>query len=173
MAENSEIVPHWKSRLAMALIMLALTFIGVIILWVEPITAKASWYYWLAMAVIFAIMNICYNIYIKYKDLSQTGRTIWQDILVWIGLLIAFLVLHIIIHEGIIGRLEGGIVIINTLALGVFASGAIMDPIFILVGVTMFIFALAMALLTKYMAVIIVIVGVVAAGTAIYLARHR
>ena len=173
MAENFDIAAHWKSRLAIALIMLALTLIGVVMLWVEPITAKGSWYYWLGMAVVFAAMNIGYNIYIKFKDLSHAGRNIWQDVLIWVGLLLAFLVLHIIIHEGIIGRLEGGIVILNTLALAVFCSGALMDPIFILVGITMFIFALSMALLTKYMAVIVILVGLVAAVTAIYLARHR
>ena len=170
---ESNIVGHWKSRLAIALIMLALTFIGVVIVWVEPLDAKSSWHYWIIIAITFASMNIGYGIYLRQKDLSHEGRNIWQDIVIWIGVMLSFYVLHVIIHAGIIGRLEGGIVIINTLALGVYASGVIMDPIFVLVGITMFIFAIAMAILTKYMAVIVVAIGIVASISAIYLARHK
>ena len=163
---------HWKSRLAIAIIMLTLTFIGIVIAWIEPIAAMSSWYYWVGMAVLFALMSVGYSAYTRYHNLAREGSNLWHDVLIWIGLLIAFFVIHIIIHQGIIGRLEGGIVILNTLGLGVFCSGVVVDYIFALVGITIFIFAVCMALLTKYMAIIIVVVGVIAVLTAIYLARQ-
>ena len=171
--DENTIATHWKSRVALALFMLAITFVGVVLLWVEPITAAASWYYWIATAIIFAITNILYGIYLRQKDLSNEGTNIWQDIFIWVGLLLAFYVLHLVIHEGIIGRIEGGIVILNTLGLGVFCSGVLMDLIFVLVGITIFIFAICMALLTKYMAIVIIVIGLIAAISAVYIARHR
>lgn len=163
---------HWKSRLTIAIIMLVLTFIGIIILWVEPIAALTSWYYWIAMSVLFAVISIGYSAFTRYHNIAREGSNLWHDVLIWIGLLIAFFVLHIVIHEGILGRLEGGIVILNTLGLGVFCSGVVVDYIFALVGITIFIFAICMTLLTKYMSIVIIVVGIMAVLTAIYISRQ-
>ena len=172
MDKTNNLPGHWKSRLAIALIMLALTFVGIVLLWVEQIDTDSSWYYWLAIVFIFASLNIGYGIYIRKNNLSHESHRIWQDIMIWVGVIIAHYVIRLVIGEGLMGRLEGGIIIINTMALGVFCSGVLMDVIFVLVGITMFIFAIAMAVLTKYLSIIVVAVGAIAAIAAFYIARR-
>ena len=161
---------YWPVRLGVAVIMLLLAFIGLVFTYAEPLTSVVSWYYWLAMPPIFAILCIGFSWYLRSKDITL-ATSLWQDILLWIGMIIALFVLHSAVHAGFIGRVEAGVFILDMIAFATFCAGIILDPCFLMVGVTLFVFALVMIVFEKYLSIIVFAVIIVALITLYFLAR--
>jgi len=163
---------HWKARLIVSLIMLALGFIGLILTSIKSIASFQTWYYWLAMGPIFAILTIWLSWHLRRQDLKQKSLSLWHDCLHWAGLIGAVLIIHIFILSGILGRFEAGFVVLALLSFSCFTSGIYFERTLIFVGITLALMAILVSLLTQYIAVILMVVLAVAALLIFIKVRH-
>ena len=152
---------HWRKRLVISIIMVVLSFIGVILVYIDPLTAHISWYYWLSMAPIFMILSLWLRFQLKKTNENVTAKTIWHEVFHWIGLIVAIYILHVYVRTGIVGKFEAGLLLIDILALAVFLLGVHLEPTFILVGLILGLCALLMAVLTKYIIPAIIVIAVI------------
>ena len=161
---------YWPIRVGVGTIMLLLSFAGLVLTYIEPLTSKTSWYYWISMTVIFALLCIGFSWYLRSKDITILS-SLWQDILLWLGMLMALFILHSAVSAGFIGRVESGVFLLDMLAFATFCAGIMLDPCFLLVGITLFIFAFVMIVFEKYLAIAVFGIIVVSLVTLYFLAR--
>ena len=121
---------QWKARLIVSLILLILSTVGVIITAISPSTA---WTYWCYIAGIFALLCIWLSWYIARKH-NVDKITIWHEILHWLGLMIAILIVAFIVNSGIISYLTGALFVLILLGLTLFLAGVHFDAIFMVIG---------------------------------------
>lgn len=158
---------YWRSRLLVAALMLLLTFIGLIITYIESANSIVSWYYWLAMGPIFAIIAIAYSFYLRKKKVDRITE-VWHEVLHWVGMLIALFLIHVYVHTGIVGRFEGGLIIIALLSFSVFISGVYLESTFMIVGIILAVFALILSLVAKYLGMAIIALGLLMLGSGLF-----
>lgn len=160
---------RWKARLIVCISMLALAFIGLIIM---DVHSASYWLYSRIMAVIYAILSIGLFWYLNRKQHKINSSTIWHQLLHWLGLLGAIYLVDIFVRTGIMGSTEAGLASLTLLALTIFLAGIYTDIAFILIGLTLGIFAAGAALIEAYLSVIMVPV-ILIAGLIIYLLLHK
>ena len=163
----------WKVRLAATVIMLLLALGGLLITYTTSVDSYISWYAWLIIGVLFALLSIFLAIYFHKKDPSKIGSGVWHEILHWIAFIVILFVLHVYVHTGMVGRFEGGLFILALLSFSVLISGVYLDATFLLVGIVLTIFSLVMSILTKYLALILVFVVLMAAITIAFFISKR
>jgi hypothetical protein len=172
---TEEIVPkgrhhHWKMRLFITLIMLILAFIGLV---VADIRKDGAWNYWRVMVLVFAFLSIFLSWYLRRKQHVVTPKTIWHEIVQWVGLALAVYVVSVYVSIGFLGRFEAGLVVLILLALTIFINGVYVELTFLAIGILLGLFAIAAALLAEYLYTIMLPVTVVVAGLLIWLVRKK
>lgn len=168
---NSQI-SHWKIRLFLTVFMLILAFIGLIITYSVSIESPISWYAWLIIGPIYAILAIVLAIYFR-KNKNDLAFGVWHEIIHWIAFIVALFVLHVYVHTGLVGKFEGGLFILDILAFSVLISGIYLDATFLVVGIVLTIFALLVSILTKYLAIILIVVVILIAATITFFMIRR
>lgn len=133
------IANRWKVRIVVDIIMLVLAFIGLFIADTSP---KSNWLYWRIVAPIYAILCIWLGWYMR-RNLKLSRRHILQDILLWVGLLVAFYLVSLLVSRGILGNLEAGLVALILLSLTTYIAGIFIESTFLLIGLSMAIFVVA------------------------------
>ena len=157
--ELSQMIVHrWKSRFIVCLFLLVLSFIGMILTSIKP---NWGWVYWRIMAVVFAVVCLWLNYYLKRK--AANGPAIWKELLHWLALLLAIYLVAVLENTGIFGSLEAGITVLAMLSLTVFLAGLYIDTAFILLGIVLAVFVVVATLVEAYLTVIIIPVAVIAA----------
>lgn len=154
-----------RARMIVSLIMLALAFIGLIIMNVH---SRSYWLYSRVMAVVYALLSISLFWYLNRGEHKVSTSTIWHQLLHWLGLLCAIYLVAVFVNTGLFGTTQAGLVTLTLLALTIFLSGVYTDPSFMLIGITLAIFAVGAALIEAYLSVLMIPVIAVAA-VVIYL----
>lgn len=167
--EHHHIRKRWKARLVVCALMLALAFISLVLV---DIHSKGYWLYSQTLAVIYAVLSIWLFWYLNRGDGKFTHSTIWHQILHWIGLLGALYLVHVFVTAGIISSLAAGVVTITMLALTIYLVGIYSDIAFVLIGVTLAIFAYCLAYVQSYLSIIMIPV-ILVAGFIIFMVVHR
>jgi len=169
--EDSKKLSHkrWKARLFVSIAMLALAFLGLIIM---DLHAKTYWLYSRIMAVTYAALSIWLFWYLNRGEHKVHTSTIWHQILHWIGLLLTVYLISIFVSTGVMGSTQAGLVTLTVLALTIFLAGVYTDTSFILIGITLAIFAAGAALIEAYLSALMIPVILIAA-LVIYIMLHR
>ncbi len=159
---------HFKARIFVFGAMLVMGFIGLVIM---DLHHKSFWLYAQITSVVFALLSIWLYWYIDRTSETEMIATIWHQILHWVGLLILIYLTTFFVSTGIMGTTQAGLMSITLLALSVFLAGVYTDPMFLLIGITLGIFAVGAAMVQAYLSVIMVPVIIVVA-IAIYVILH-
>ncbi len=160
---------RWLARLVVCTIMLALAFGGMVIM---NIHAKTYWIYSCAMAFAYAILSVGLFWYLNHQNKSYY-ITFWHQILHWLGLGIALYLTAIFIRTGLMTHMQAGLATLVLLALTVFVMGVYTDSSFMLIGLTLAIFAGGAALLQSHISILMIPVILVATLIIYIMADHE
>ena len=161
--QNKEAHP-WRARLTVGLLMLILAFIGLII---TDLVKDGAWIYWRAMVPVYAILSLALSLYLRSQSHAHHSR-IWQEVLHWIGLILAVYIVSTFVNIGLVGRYEAGLQVLAMLALTTFLAGIYHDIIFLILGVILGVFTLGAALFNQYLYTIMLPITILAGAVMIY-----
>ena len=163
----------WKVRLGVGLTMLLLAFIGMV---VTDVRTEGGWSYWKWIVPVYALLALWLSWYVKRQKQTVSPITIWHEILHWVGLIcVIYLVSHLV-QVGTISRFIAGIFQLILLSFGVFLAGIYIEPMFILIGIVLGIFALITALLVQYMYSIVIpilIAGAIITALSVWISHKK
>ena len=160
----------WMARLIVGLAMLLLSFIGLI---VTDLFQQGSFDYWRVMVPLFAVMSIGLSSYLRRKKHLITFVKIWQEILHWLGLIVAVYLFSVFVQMGIIGRFQAALGTIILLALTTYLAGIYLDVGFVIIGIVLGIFAAGAALMAEYLYTIMLPLTLIVALVIIYIAHKK
>ena len=161
---------HWKIRLFVALLILLLSFIGLI---VSNISESSAWNYWRTMVPIFGALSICLSWYLRKKQRINAPNTAWREVVQWLGLGFAVYVVSIFVNIGLIGHFQAGLMTLTLLALNAFITGIYIEATFLAIGVSLGLFSVAAALFIKYIYTIMLPITIGVVLLLIWIARKR
>ncbi|MCB1106957.1 MAG: hypothetical protein KDK76_02550 [Chlamydiia bacterium] len=161
---------HWKMRLMVAIIMLALSFIGLI---VSDLKANGAWEYWRWMVPVFAVLCLFLSWYLRRKNQIMSATTIWHELVQWFGLAMAVYLVSIFVNIGLMGRFEAGLVVLTFLSLNTFITGVYVEPTFFIIGILLGLFAVGAALLAEYLYTVMLPITIGVAVLLVWIARKR
>lgn len=162
----------WPLRFAVITIMLLLVFVGVIFTYVEPLSSRIVWYYWTYMAPCFALICIAYSWFIRHRQISLL-TSLWQDALLWAGMLMAHFILHIAVLSGFFSRVETGLFTVDLMAFATFCAGIMLDSCFYLVSIALFLFALSMVMFFRYIIAVLLLVTIATILSLLFLRKRK
>lgn len=161
---------HWKMRFSIAIIMLLLSFIGLI---VSDVRANGAWEYWRWMVPTFAFLALFLSWYLRRHKGMISPITIWHELFQWFGLILAVYLVSLFVGMGLIGRFGAGLVVLTLLALNIFITGVYVEATFIVLGIILGLFAVVSAFLAEYLYTIILPITIGVAGLLVWVARKR
>lgn len=161
---------RWKARVFVSLAMLVLAFIGLIIM---NIHATSYWIYSCIMAVLFALLSLWLFWYLNRGEHKVSTSTIWHQLLHWVGLMFAIYIVSLFVGTGIMGTMQAGLVTLLLLALTIFIVGIYTDLSFVLIGITLAIFAAAAAMIEAYLSVFMIPILIAAAIIIVFIIQHQ
>lgn len=161
---------HWKMRLVVGLIMLILSFIGLI---VSDIRQNGAWTFWRVMVPVFAVLCLFLSWYLRRKQHVVSPTTIWHELVQWLGLALAVYLTSVYVNIGLMGRFEAGLVVLTLLSLNIFITGIYVEATFFVIGILLGIFALGAALLAEYIYTIMLPITIGVAVLLVWIARKR
>lgn len=173
MSTNDEHLIHlnkrWKARLIVCGIMLVLAFVGLLIM---DLHARSYWFYSRVMAILYAGLSLWLFWYLNRGKHKVHSSTIWHHLLHWVGLLFSIYLISIFVQTGMLASNQAGLVTLTLLALTIFLVGVYTDGSFMLIGVTLAIFAAGAALIEAYLSVLMIPV-ILLAGLIIFIMLHH
>ena len=174
MDEPKKIFPpfhHWKARLYIGLLMILLSFFGLI---VTELKQDGAWYYWRGLCVVFALLSIGLNWYLRKREQLSFLGTIWHEMFHWLGLFLAVIVISIMVEVGIIGRFLSSISVLMLLALATYLAGIYMEITLVFVGFLLGILALGLSVVSAYLyPIVIPLTALLGVSLWIYLKRKN
>ena len=162
-------IKRWKARLFVSLTMLGLAFLGLIIM---DLHQRSYWVFSQIMSGLYAILSIWLYWYLNRGEQKVNGTTIWHQLLHWLGLLLAVYITSIFVSTGVMASIQAGLMTLTLLALTIFLAGVYTDTSFMLIGITLAIFAIGAALIQAYLSALMIPV-ILLAALVIFILLHR
>jgi hypothetical protein len=156
----------WLARLIVASIMLALAFIGILFTDLEQ---SGGWEFWKWTVAIYAILALGLSWYVRRTKEVTSPITLWHEVLHWLGLFGAVVLVSLFVNMGILSRSIAGLFILTLLSLTVFTIGIYIESTFLLIGIVLGIFASLVALTVEYLYAFSIPVLLVAFLTIFYM----
>ncbi len=160
----------FRARALVALIMLALAFVGLVI---TDIRRDGALTYWQIMVPVFALLCLGLSLYIRRTITVIRPISIWHEVLHWVGLGASVALVWFYVHLGTIGRFEAGLFVLTLLALTTFLVGIYVDYSFLVIGIMLGFFAGAAAFVEEYLFSVMLPLTVLVGVGLYYLIRHR
>lgn len=139
---------HWKVRFTIALTMLVLAFVGIIL---TNIFSTGAWSYWKIIVPIYAVMALWLSWYMRRDQSVVKPITIWHEVLHWVGLFGAILLVELFVESGLLSRALASLFALTLLSLTVFTIGVYVESTFILIGIILALFAAIVAVAIEYL----------------------
>lgn len=173
MSDNTQGHQHFKARLLIFFIMLILGFAG---LFMINLHSKAFLFYSQVMAIVYALLCIGLHAYIERFSFAGIMATLWHQLLHWIGLLILIYLMSFLVGAGALKTSQAGFINLLLLAFSVFVAGVYTDPVFMLIGIMLAVFAAGSAMVQAHLWLIMIpllIVIAVIIYLILYIQRKR
>lgn len=138
----------WKARLIIGILMLVLAFIGMV---VTDVHAGGGFIYWRWVIPVYAILALWLSWYTHLKAPDTRLVTFAHEILHWIGLILAELLVSWFVHLGTLSRFNAGLVDLTLLALAIYLAGVYLEKTFLLIGMVLGVLALFSAFVAQYL----------------------
>lgn len=158
---------HLKWQLFICTAMLALALLGLMVLYFYP---QGYWTYSRIMALLYAALSV--GLFLV-SNRQHVFATFWHQMLHWLGLLLAILVLMIYVRTGVISTLQAGLVTLLLLGFSIFLAGIYISPFLMLLGGILGVIAVVAAYIQAYLLIIIVPVILIAVGVFFIFMRHK
>jgi hypothetical protein len=142
-----------KLRFCISVIMLALGFLGIII---TDVRKDGAWDFWRVIAILYALCSLSLSLLLHKSRARATLMTLWQELLHWVGLILAIGVVAYFVKSGIVGRFEAGLEVLTLLALATYLAGVYIEVTFIPLGCALGIFSIAIAFFSSYLYLLII-----------------
>lgn len=167
-----DLKPHHPmlARGIIALLMIALAFLGIIL---TDILKTGAFGYWEWITPLYAVMALWLSWYERRNKEIVRPITLFHELLHWAGLIAAVILISIYVRIGILGRFEAGLFVLTALSLSVYLAGILIDPAFYVIGLLMGMMGLLIAFLNEYLyAISLPIIGA-GALWVVWLIRSR
>jgi hypothetical protein len=149
--------------------LIILSIIGIA---VTSYSNKHALKYWLVMVPVFSIVSIYYGWVHENKSSRNKSDIIKDQILQWIGLLVAVLLVLLLVNYGSINSSEAGYFIIILLSLATYISGIQYDRRLIILAVLLG-FTAGVASVVEHFFWIVLALGILSGAYVIYNKRKR
>lgn len=162
--ENNNSLHPWTARFVVGIIILLLTFIGLIL---TNMKASGAWQFWQIATIIIALLALGLSFYLKHMKAISTPALLWHEILHWLGLIGSVYIMSIYVDIGIISPFLGTLGVITLIAQAVFLAGIYIESTFLFIGIVLGLFAISIAWMETHIFLLIVpilIIAIVALG---------
>lgn len=133
--------------------MIILAFIALFIAYTHPSGNAYTWFFWAALFPCFFVINLIYCYYLQYTNQDNPSVAMHYNYTLWLVALVAWLVILLAMHEGLMNHFAGGLVTLLLLSIAVFTQGITLNKIFLLTGVILFSFVLCLTVLSTSLAI--------------------
>jgi hypothetical protein len=159
----------WWARLSVGIAMLVLAFLGVLL---TDLESTGDWEYWKWTVPAYAILALWLSWYVRRTKQTVSPITLWHELLHWVGLFGAVLLVSMFVDMGILSRSLAGLFVLTLLALTVFTVGVYIESTFLLIGVVLGLFAALVAITVKYLYAFSIPILIIGIGTLVYMIRR-
>ncbi len=163
----------WWARLAVAVAMLLLAFVGII---VTDLELSGGWEYWKWTIPLYAGMALWLSWYERRTKESLSAITLWHEALHWIALFFAIVLIEVYVQMGLLNRSAASLVALVLLALTIFTAGIYIESTFLLIGIILGIFAAVVAIAIKFLYAFTIpalIIGIIAIAFMIWNSNRK
>ncbi|KTD13090.1 transmembrane protein [Legionella gratiana] len=161
---------HWTARFIVGIIILVLTFIGLIL---TNMKAASAWRFWQIITVIIALLALGLSIYLKRLKKTPTPVLIWHEILHWLGLIGSVYIISIYVDIGIISPFIGALGVLALLAQAIFLAGVYIESTFLFIGIALALFAISIAWMEAHLFLIVIPILIIVIFTIVYFVRRK
>jgi hypothetical protein len=138
----------WQARLVVGAAMIFLAFIGMV---VTDVRTSGGWEYWKWVVPVYAVLALWLSWYMRRERAIDSPITLFHELLHWIGVIAAVVLVSYLVKSGIASRFQAGIFNLTVLSLGVFLGGVYIEPTFLVIGLLLGAFALVSAMVVQYL----------------------
>lgn len=157
--ENNSSWHPWTARFIVGIIILILTFIGLIL---TNMKAASAWRFWQIITVIIALLALGLSFYLKHMKKIPSPVLIWHEILHWTGLIGSVYITSIYVEIGIISPFIGTLGVLALLAQAIFLAGIYIESTFIFIGIVLGLFAISVAWMETHLFLLIIPILIIA-----------
>ncbi len=155
----------WGARFWVCVILLALSFIGLVF---TNLYEEGGWYYWKYAVPVYALIALWLSWYLRQNKQSLSLLTLGHEIFHWLGLMGAAFLVTQFYHMGVFSRLIGSLVDLLLIAQAFFLAGIYIERTFIFIGIVLAIFSWSVAFTITYIYIYIALPVVLIALAGIY-----
>ena len=163
----------WEAKIAVAILMLALAFLGMI---TTDIHSTGGWDYWRWVVPVYALLALWLSWYVKRKTQVLSPITLWHELFHWAGVILAVFLVTCFVNLGSLSRFNAGLFDLTLLALGIFLAGVYIESTFILIGLILGLFAYMAAFVAQYLYAFLIpifVAGVAIIALTIWLSHRK
>ncbi|PCI78062.1 hypothetical protein COB21_01875 [Candidatus Aerophobetes bacterium] len=151
--EKKEVNHHMKARIITLIFFIICSLIGLV---VSDLSKDGAWNYWRIMAPIFAVASLGLTFYLRSVSKDLIIKTIWHELVQWIGLLGMVFILSVYVSSGIMGRFEAGLFVLTLLAFNLFLLGVYIEITFVFIGIILALLSLGAGIFAAYLYTVII-----------------
>lgn len=156
----------WWARLGVGIAMLVLAFVGVLL---TDLESSGDWTYWKWAVPTFALLALWLSWYVRRTTEVLNPITLWHELLHWIGLFGAVILVSTFVDIGLLSRSLAGLFVLTLLALTVFTLGIYIDSTFLLIGVVLGAFAALVGITVQYLYAFTIPILVIGIGVLVFM----
>lgn len=160
----------WKVRFGITGLMLLLSLIGLIL---TSVRKDGAWEYWRIMTPVFALLSLGMSVYLRKLKEVLSPVTVWHELLHWVGLFAATMLIAEFVKSGIMGRMVAGLQVVTLLALTMYTLGIYVESSFMIIGILLGIFAACAAIISEYLFIIAIPLVAIAGAAAFFLIKRK
>jgi len=163
----------WQAKFGVAIIMLALAFLGMVS---TDVHSTGGWDYWRWVVPIYAVLALWLSWYVKRKTKTVSPITLWHELLHWIGLILAVFLVSCFVTLGSVSRFNAGLFDLTLLSFGIFLAGVYIETTFIFIGIVLGVFAFLAAFVAQYLyafLIPVVLAGLLIVGLTLWFGHRK
>lgn len=168
--ENNRSWHPWTARLIVGIIILVLTFIGLVL---TNMKSAGAWRFWQIITVIIALLALGLSFYLKHMKKIPSPALLWHELLHWLALLGSVYITSIYVDIGIISPFLGTLGVLVLLAQAIFLAGIYIESTFLFIGITLGLFAICIAWMETHVFLLITPILIIAILAITYFVRRK
>lgn len=161
---------HVKARVITLVFFIVCSLIGLIF---SDVARAGSWNYWRVMVPIFAIAGLGLTLYLRKVQKETAIKTIWHELLQWLGLIGVIFILSVYVSMGIIGRFEAGLFVLTILAFNLFVLGIYIEITFLFIGLILALISMGAGVFAEYLYTIIIPLSILVLVVFFFYVKNR
>ncbi|MEX0962207.1 MAG: hypothetical protein WDZ28_05070 [Simkaniaceae bacterium] len=169
--QSQQAIKHpWKIRFIVGLVMILLALVGLII---STLRQDGAWQYWRIMVPVFALICLFFSWYLRREKESVSLVKVWHEILHWIGLMLAVLLVSVFVSHGIMSRFGASLQVLTLLSFSLFLAGVYIETSFMPIGILLGFFAAGAGIIAEYLYTVMIPLTIAAIIILFFVVKKR